>query len=64
MGEAVLRRTVRWLVVACAALVAGAGFGFVARDLLALDQPAVAIAWFVGVAASLAADLRRDGSRR
>ena len=64
MGEAVVRRTVRWLIVACAALVAGAGLGFIARDLLALGQPAVAIAWLLGVAASLAADLRSDGRRR
>jgi hypothetical protein len=56
--------TLRWLVVACGALLAGAGLGFIARDMLGLDQPAVAIAWIVGVAASLAADLRPRGRRK
>jgi hypothetical protein len=44
---------VRWVAVACGVLLAGAGRGFVARDLLGLEQSAVAIAWVVSVAAEL-----------
>ena len=44
----------------CGSLLAGAGLGFVARDLLDLGQPAVAIAWLLGVGASLYA-VRRCG---
>jgi hypothetical protein len=64
MAEALLQRTMRWLVVVLTALLAGAGLGFVARDLLGLDQPAVAVAWLLGVALSLTPDLRRRGRRR
>jgi hypothetical protein len=38
---------------ACGVLFAGAGLGFVARDLLGLEQSAVAIAWVASVAAEL-----------
>lgn len=64
MTEALLQRTTRWVMVVLAALLAGAGLGFLARDLLGLDQPAVAIAWLLGVALSLTTDLRRRGRRR
>jgi hypothetical protein len=57
-------RIARWAAVACTSLLAGAGLGFVARDLLGLDQPAVALAWLAGVAVALGAELehrrRRD----
>ena len=43
----------RWVAVACGVLLAGAGLGFVARDLLGLERPGVAIAWVVSVAAEL-----------
>jgi hypothetical protein len=50
-------RIARWIVVAGGALLAGGGLGFVARDLLGLGQPAVALAWLAGVAAALGAEL-------
>ena len=50
----------RWIAVACGALVAGAALGFVARYLLGLEQPAVAIAWVAGAVAGLAAELGRE----
>ena len=53
----------RWVGVVCGALLAGAGLGFVARDLLELGQPAVAIAWLVGVGASLYAVRRCSFNR-
>lgn len=49
--------TTRWIAVCCGALLAGAGLAFVPRDVLGLEQPAVAIARVVGVAAGLAAEL-------
>jgi hypothetical protein len=52
-------RIARWAAVACGALLAGAGLGFLARDLLGLGQPAVAIAWLVGVAVTVGAELER-----
>lgn len=60
MTDGPVRGITRWLVIAGVALLAGAGLGFVARDLLGLEQPAVAVAWLLGVAASLAIDLHRD----
>jgi hypothetical protein len=54
----------RWVAVACGLLIAGAGLGFVARDLLGLEQPAVATAWVVGVASGLAAGLGREREPR
>ena len=55
-----IRKAIRWEGVVCGSLLAGAGLGFVARDLLDLGQPAVAIAWLLGVGASLYA-VRRCG---
>jgi hypothetical protein len=52
------RRIARWTAVACGALVAAAGLGFVARDILDLGQPAVAVAWLLGAAATVGAELR------
>ena len=49
---------------ACGVLLAGAGLGFVARALLRLGRPVVAIAWVVGVAAGLAAELGREWEPR
>jgi hypothetical protein len=43
----------RWVAGACGVLLVGAGLGFVARELLRLGRPVVAIAWVVGVAAEL-----------
>jgi len=37
-----------WATAAWAALAAGAGFGFIARDLLQLGQPLIALAWAIG----------------
>jgi len=56
-------QTARCVSVACGALLAGAGLGFVVRDLLELGQPAVAIAWVVGAGASLYM-VRRCGLNR
>jgi hypothetical protein len=44
------RRFARWTALACRALLCGAGLGFLARDLLELGQPAVALAWLAGIA--------------
>ena len=49
----------RLAMVAGGALLAGAGLGFVARDLLGFGQPAVALAWLAGVAVALGAELGR-----
>ena len=51
-----------WLAaLACGALIAGAGLGFVARDLLGLGQPAVALGWLAGVGVTVVVELRRGG---
>jgi hypothetical protein len=52
-------RITRWAALAGGALLAGAGLGFVARDLLGLGQPAVAFAWLAGVAVVLWPELGR-----
>jgi hypothetical protein len=54
-------RIARWAAVACGALVAGAGLGFLARDILGLSQPVVAVAWLLGAAAAVGAELRAWG---
>jgi hypothetical protein len=41
-----------WLGVAWAVLAAGAGLGFLARDLLGLPRPLVALAWIAGAVAA------------
>jgi hypothetical protein len=56
-------RSARWIVAAGGALLAGAGFGFLARDLLGLAQPAVALAWLAGVAVAVGAEIERARSR-
>jgi hypothetical protein len=38
----------RALALAAGVLAGGAGLGFVARDLLGLGQPVVALAWLAG----------------
>jgi hypothetical protein len=53
-------RVGRWIALASGALLAGAGFGFVARDLLSLGQPAVALAWLAGFALGIATVRRRE----
>jgi hypothetical protein len=56
MGRVHRLATVAWSVVA-----AGAGLGFVARDLLGLPGLAVALAWVAGaIAGGLAAAWARD----
>ena len=50
-------RIAHWAVVGCGALVAGAGLGFLARDILGLSQPVVAVAWLFGAAAAVGAGL-------
>jgi hypothetical protein len=54
-------RIARWAAVACGTLVAGAGLGFLARDILGLGQPIVAVAWLLGAAAAVGAGLRGWG---
>lgn len=44
-----LARVHGWATALWLALAGGAGLGFVARDLLGLDSPAIALAWVVGV---------------
>jgi hypothetical protein len=50
----------RWIALASGALLAGAGLGFVARDLLGLGQPAVALAWLAGFALGISTVRRRE----
>jgi len=50
-------RIARWAAVGWGTLVAGAGLGFLARDLLGLSQPVVAVAWLLGAAAAVGAGL-------
>jgi len=57
----VRERIAHWAAVACAALVAGAGLGFVARDILELSQPIVAFCWLLGAAAAVGAAVRASG---
>jgi ethanolamine transporter EutH len=54
-------RIARWAAVACGAFVAGAGLGFVARDILELSQPIVALCWLLGAAAAVGAAVRASG---
>jgi hypothetical protein len=58
-----LARLRRWAAVAGGALLAAAGLGFIARDLLGLAQPAVAFAWLAGVALVLWPELGRRRMR-
>jgi hypothetical protein len=53
-------RVGRWIALASGALLAGAGLGFVARDLLGLGQPAVALAWLAGFALGIGTLRRRE----
>jgi hypothetical protein len=53
-------RAGRWIALASGALLAGAGLGFVARDLLGLGQPAVALAWLAGFALGISTVRRRE----
>jgi hypothetical protein len=46
-------RVTRLTALTGGALLAGAGLGFVARDVLGLGQPEVAFAWLAGVAVVL-----------
>jgi hypothetical protein len=55
-----LGRVGHWIALASGALLAGAGLGFVARDLLGLGQPAVALAWLVGFALGIGTVRRRE----
>jgi hypothetical protein len=52
-------RASRWAAIACGALLAGAGLGFLARDLLGLGRPAVALAWLAGAAVTVGVELDR-----
>jgi hypothetical protein len=51
----------RWGGAAGAALIGGAGLGFIARDVLSLGQPAVALAWLGGAVVLVATRRRRGG---
>jgi hypothetical protein len=46
-----MRRAHEWATTAWCVLAGGAALGFVARDLLALPRPAVALAWIAGAVA-------------
>ena len=48
-----LARIHGWATAAWLALLCGAGFGFVARDLLELGRPAVAAVWVAGALLSV-----------
>jgi hypothetical protein len=54
----VRERIARWAAVACGALIAGAGLGFLVRDILELSQPIVAFSWLLGAVAAVGAELR------
>jgi hypothetical protein len=54
------RRLARWITLGCGALLAGAGPGLIARDLLGLGQPAVAFAWLAGCALGIGTVRRRE----
>lgn len=54
MGRTHRLATIAWTVVA-----AGAALGFVARDLLQLPAPAVALCWVVGATVGALAARRR-----
>jgi hypothetical protein len=56
----VLARIHRLAGVAWAVLATGAGLGFLARDLLGLSGPLVALAWVAGALAVLALELRKE----
>jgi hypothetical protein len=68
MTEPGRARVVRAVTAVAWVLAGGAGLGFVARDVLGLGQPAVALAWLTGAllvaAAGLAPRLRRVLARR
>jgi hypothetical protein len=54
-------RVHRLATTAWAVLAAGAGLGFVARDLLSLPAGLVALAWTAGALTALAASRRPRG---
>jgi hypothetical protein len=54
-----MRRVHAFATVIWSVLAAGAGFGFVARDLFSLPAAAVAFAWACGALAGLALTRRR-----
>jgi hypothetical protein len=54
-----MRRIHAFAAAAWSILAAGAGFGFVARDLLELPAAAVAFAWLAGAVLGLAWRQRR-----
>ena len=51
MTDQMHARARRVLVAVAGALAGGAGLGFVARDLLGLGQPLVALTWVAGALA-------------
>ncbi|MEA2332304.1 MAG: hypothetical protein QOH58_2442 [Thermoleophilaceae bacterium] len=51
----ILQRIHRVAALAWSAIAAGAGLGFVARDLLALPPALVAVAWTAGALAGFSA---------
>jgi hypothetical protein len=53
-----IHRAHRFATAAWSVLAAGAGLGFVARDLLGLPMGLVAVAWTAGALAGLAAARR------
>ena len=50
-----LARVHEWATAVWLALLCGCGFGFLARDLLELGQPAVAVVWIAGALVPLLA---------
>jgi hypothetical protein len=61
-GLTIAGRLAAWSAFAGGALLAGAGLGFLARDLLGLGQPAVALVWLAGFALGVRSAIGR-GSR-
>jgi hypothetical protein len=58
MGRGPMHRAHRLATAVWTVLAAGAGLGFVARDLLGLPMGLVAVAWTAGALAGLAAARR------
>ena len=59
-----MRRAGRLAAALCTVFACGAGFGFVARDLLGLPPAAVAVAWVLGAILGASSAVRLGWKRR